>query len=445
MLVLENLNYASTATVVFQRLSVIATEGVLVWGCGKMMDWATPGEERKRAWVAALGLFLSPGLMIIDHIHFQYNGMMYGLLLLSLLLAAPQHGDSGKLASGILFAVLLCFKHIYLYLAPAYFIFLLRGYCLDPHRFWIIRWKETVMLGAGVVGVMGGVTAPWVYWNQLGALGGRLFPFSRGLTHAFWAPNIWALYSFADRILISLAPKMGLELVNEAAKGSVTRGLVGDTAFAVLPDITPRATFLLTLLFQIVALMKLWFKPTYEGFLGAVTLCGYASFLWGWHVHEKAILLVVFPFRFASLEFVISVLLMACHSLLALTDRRYLAAFRLLIVPAYVSLFPLLFTPNELPIKTLYTFLYLIIFLTGFDHVTPPYPANSYQAAWKVFDRLVNWYMVGMVGVVVYSEVGHKVMFGEGLEFLPLMVVSVSTAVGVVGSWGVFGGVWMGK
>jgi alpha-1,3-glucosyltransferase len=34
---------------------------------------------------------------------------------------------------------------------------------------------------------------------------------------------------------------------------SVTRGLVGDTTFAVLPNITPRMSFILTLAAQIVS------------------------------------------------------------------------------------------------------------------------------------------------------------------------------------------------
>lgn len=48
-----------------------------------------------------------------------------------------------------------------------------------------------------------------------------------------------------------VAPRLGLP-VNQEALASVTRGLVGDTSFAVLPEVMKEHTFILTLFFQLV-------------------------------------------------------------------------------------------------------------------------------------------------------------------------------------------------
>ena len=206
---------------------------------------------------------------------------------------------------------------------------------------------------------------------------------------------------------------MGLSIKAEALK-SVTRGLVGDTAFAVMPDISPRTCFLLTLLFQAVPLVKLFAQPTWDTFIGAVTLCGYASFLFGWHVHEKAILLVIVPF-----------------SLIALKDRRYLSAFRPLAVSGHVSLFPLLFTPAEFPIKTVYTVFWLVMFLMAFDSLVPA----STRQRFFLFDRFSTLYIAVSIPLVAYCSLVHQLVFGKDYEFLPLMFTSSYSAVGVVGSW----------
>lgn len=317
------------------------------------------------------------------------------------------------LLSGILFAVLLCFKHIYLYLAPAYFVYLLRAYCLDPKNVLRPQFMNAVKLGVSILGIFAAAFGPFAAWGQLDQLKSRLFPFARGLCHAYWAPNAWAVYSFLDRVLIVAAPYLGLR-VDETAVNSVTRGLVGDTSFAVLPEITARQCFGLTLAFQIVALTKLWFAPKWESFVGALTLCGYASFLFGWHVHEKAILLVIIPF-----------------SLVAVKDRSYLASFRPLAVAGHVSLFPLLFTQAEFPIKVVYTVSWLIIFLYTFDQLAPV-PSRR-----RVFllDRFALLYIATSVPLMVYCSVLHGAVFGERYEFLPLMFISTYSAIGVLGSW----------
>lgn len=55
----------------------------------------------------------------------------------------------------------------------------------------------------------------------------------------------------AAKLTQTVAPRLGLEVTHEAVN-SVTRGLVGDSSFAVLPDVVPLTCFLLTFGAQIV-------------------------------------------------------------------------------------------------------------------------------------------------------------------------------------------------
>ncbi len=161
-------------------------------------------------------------------------------------------------------------------------------------------------------------------------------------------------------------------------------------------------------------LVKLFFQPTWETFIGAVTLCGYASFLFGWHVHEKAILLVIIPF-----------------SLLALKDRRYLGAFRPLAVAGHVSLFPLLFTAAEFPVKVVYTIFWLILSLLVFDRLAPV----STRSRVFLLERFSVLYITVSISLIVYCSFLHELVFGKKYEFIPLMFTSSYSAIGVVGSW----------
>ncbi|KAJ2748920.1 glycosyl transferase, partial [Coemansia nantahalensis] len=188
---IDGLGYAAWPCVAFQRLTVLVSELVLFMALRRALRALGAGGTAQGRVAAALA-FLGPGFVLVDHVHFQYNGFLVGLLVYSLAFAL----EGRDLLAGAAFAALLCFKHIFMYVAPAYFVYLLRHYCLGGPggagaRAAALRLAK---LGSAVAGVAAAAFGPFVAMGQTQQLAGRLFPFRRGLCHAYWAPNFWALY-----------------------------------------------------------------------------------------------------------------------------------------------------------------------------------------------------------------------------------------------------------
>jgi alpha-1,3-glucosyltransferase len=102
---LHNLNYDSWSVIAYQRTTVIITELVLATALlryvaavlllSRFLDNILalphrfiPGSvDASIQRIISAALFLHPGFLIVDHIHFQYNGFMFGILLWSILMA----------------------------------------------------------------------------------------------------------------------------------------------------------------------------------------------------------------------------------------------------------------------------------------------------------------------------------------------------------------------
>ncbi|CAN8006608.1 unnamed protein product [Ixodes hexagonus] len=436
MLQLKNLNYASAATVYFQRLSVILSDLVFIYAVWTWRCLVAPSKKKpssgngadpwfEPATVLAMLFLWNPGLLLVDHIHFQYNGFLHG----TLLLAAARLFQGRAIEATFWFAVLLYLKHIYLYVAPVFFVYLLRSYCFastsEAGKYnWICSFRPARFLQLAGTVILVSVVSLWPFLSQtqLAQLGQRLFPFKRGLCHAYWAPNWWAVYAASDRVmaLSGLMPNSTAE-----AGASTTAGLVRDSSFVFLPDVRPGCTFVLTLLFQLPALWGLWKRPRDQWLLlRALVLCSLSAFLFGWHVHEKAVLMPI---------------LLATP--LALRSSEDATIFVLLSAAGHCSLFPLLFQPAETPIKGLLVLLHIVYAICALSklHGNGRDATRRLGRVQRCGDLLAPGEWLGMsvlALILVYAELVHPFTpVAKRLQFLPLLLTSVSCAVCIVYAW----------
>jgi alpha-1,3-glucosyltransferase len=285
---------------IFMRATVIVSEYLVYVPAAVIFVRRLTKLQGVNSWNAAIALtaiLMQPGLILIDHVHFQYNTVMLGLVLASMssILAGRY------MWSCVFFVLALGFKQMALYYAPAVFAYLL-GVCISP------RINFPRFLGIAVVTVasfavlllplvLGGLYdkhrgiearpelegrfAPlplftaysylinfnaWYYpiIQQLTQMIHRVFPFARGLFEDKVA-NFWC----ALNVIIKLR-QYPSELLQRVS------------LLATLAAITPPC-------------LVIFFKPRKELVPLALSTTAWAFFLFSFQVHEKSVLLPLMP------------------------------------------------------------------------------------------------------------------------------------------------------
>uniref|UniRef100_A0A4D5RLU0 Alpha-1,3-glucosyltransferase n=1 Tax=Ixodes scapularis TaxID=6945 RepID=A0A4D5RLU0_IXOSC len=248
----------------FMRYTVLAAD-LLVFFPAVLFFWSSVSSSfrmkpRDLAIVSTLTL-LSPGLILIDHGHFQYNCVSLGLALLAIGLVEEER----LLWAAVVFSLSLNYKQMSLYYAIPFFCFLF-GTCLKRPS-----WASKLKLFLGLTGVVCATFAvcwaPYLHspglWLQVLR---RLFPLDRGLFEDKVA-NLWCTLSLVVK----------LKSLYSAATLAAVSGLV-------------------TLLSASISAVDLLLRPTPERFHHCLINCSLVFFLCSYQVHEKTILLPMLAF-----------------------------------------------------------------------------------------------------------------------------------------------------
>jgi alpha-1,3-glucosyltransferase len=235
----------SVATKAFMRGSVVAADLAFYLPAAWL---AARGEAGPFAWLS-----LQPVLVLMDHGHFQYNGMS---LSFSLAAVAAIAGRRECLGSA-LFVLSLAHKQMGLYYAPAFFFHLL---------FANIRRGSAVAgvarLAATVAATLALVFAPFLAGDGAGAavaaVMGRLFPWERGLFEDKVA-NFWC------------AASPVLKLKGRYGNGSLRTMTTAVTLVALVP-----------------VAAGMW--RSRRGLTWGMAVSSLAFFLFSYQVHEKQIM-----------------------------------------------------------------------------------------------------------------------------------------------------------
>lgn len=237
----------------FMRNTVVAN--LLVVWVPAVLSYQSFLPVRQRSEVLS-AILMMPSLILIDCGHFQYNGVMLGLSLISLDLLQRKRFVWASVA----FVAALFFKQMTLYYAPAIFVVIL-GNCLSP-----LRLGRFFAVGFTVVGLSILILFPFLDCAELQQVAFRVFPFARGIWEDKVA-NFWCTLNTA----IKLKQRFSQEELQQLALGA--------TLIAMLPAC-------------VAGLVKAKKPRALPWIFGS---CAWAFFLFSFQVHEKSVLLPLVP------------------------------------------------------------------------------------------------------------------------------------------------------
>ncbi|XP_068623597.1 dolichyl pyrophosphate Man9GlcNAc2 alpha-1,3-glucosyltransferase [Battus philenor] len=227
-----------------------------------------PKEEKnifKRTDVAATLLLLYPGLILIDHGHFQYNSLSLGLFLWATFYVVAIEND---ILATVFFVLALNYKQMELYHSLPFFFYLLRKCFINlPAKkklYYIIgRFNK---LAVAVICTFVIIWYPFLgSWESVSQVVHRLFPLKRGVFEDK-VSNVWCFIN----VFIKLKSLYSNELMAKIC--------LITTAIAALPSC-----------------LDLFFRINKKKFILSLINVSLAFFLFSFQVHEKTILLVAVP------------------------------------------------------------------------------------------------------------------------------------------------------
>lgn len=427
-------------------------------------------------WMLFVFLIFHPGMIWLDHVHFQYNGLFLGIFLLSIacLLQANHHcnldfdtrGKTGSSSTALksssssqnwlhlvaagTFSLLVSLKHLYLTMSFWYGVYLLRRYCFvtsvvssDRRRpfskyCWLAMMGRLLSLMAVAATVALAPLSLFVraiqnkvaveapdssveFYSSLYAwieqVLSRLFPFGRGLVHSYWAGNVWAIGVASHKAvtwIVTRAPRLYVD--------DDTRLLASLVLESV--NVTPLISAVCMILAQTPGLVLAWqaaAERCNSKLLQSLTLTALATFLFQYHAHEKAIMTALLPATVWAFYAMHSTTKPNATSRLTSASTTITSVTWQFTVWSLLGLFPLLFQPQESLLKFTSFVAYLSFWLCIF-----PFPSleKPWTSRWLLLTA-----SIATLTVIQLEALAPLGAFGR-YEFLPLAVTSLVCAFG---------------